>query len=69
MTSAENYLNGMDLGTTNVKANLMDDHGNLIATSSRENHLIFPGPNMVEQSADEWWDNASGICLRKPVRK
>ena len=61
MAMAENYLIGMDLGTTNVKANLMDDHGNLIATASRENHLIFPGPNMVEQSADEWWENSSAI--------
>ena len=61
MGMAENYLIGMDLGTTNVKANLMDDQGNVIASSSRENHLIFPGPNMVEQSADEWWDNASAI--------
>lgn len=61
MNLAENYLIGMDLGTTNVKANLMDDHGNVIASSSRENHLQFPGPNMVEQSADEWWDNASAV--------
>lgn len=61
MAGAANYLIGMDLGTTNIKANLMDDHGNVIATASRENHLIFPGPNMVEQSADEWWDNASSV--------
>ena len=61
MNLAENYLIGMDLGTTNVKAILMDEHGNVIASASRENHLIFPGPNMVEQSADEWWDNASSI--------
>lgn len=61
MTLAENYLIGMDLGTTNVKAILMDEHGTLIASASRENHLIFPGQNMVEQSADEWWDNASSI--------
>ena len=61
MSEAKNYLIGMDLGTTNVKANLMDEFGNVIASSSRENHLIFPGPNMVEQSALEWWDNASSI--------
>ena len=61
MALSENYLIGMDLGTTNVKAILMDEHGSVVASSSRENHLIFPGPNMVEQSADEWWDNASAI--------
>ncbi len=61
MNLAENYLIGMDLGTTNVKAILMGEDGNIVASASRENHLIFPGPNMVEQSADEWWDNASSI--------
>ena len=61
MNLAENYLIGMDLGTTNVKAILMDEHGNVVSSASRENHLIFPGPNMVEQNADEWWDNARSI--------
>ena len=58
---AENYLIGMDLGTTNVKAILMDEDGNALARASRENHLIFPGKSMVEQSADEWWKNASEV--------
>ena len=60
-TLAENYLIGMDLGTTNVKALLMDDGGNVIAKASRANHLIFPGKSMVEQSAQEWWDNAREV--------
>ena len=30
-TLAENYLIGMDLGTTNVKAILMDENGNVVA--------------------------------------
>ena len=55
---ADNYLIGMDLGTTNIKAILMDDQGNVLARASRENHLIFPGPNMVEQDPGEWWNNA-----------
>ena len=58
---AENYLIGMDLGTTNVKAILMDADGNVQARASRENHLIFPGKSMVEQSADEWWNNAREV--------
>ena len=60
-TLAENYLIGMDLGTTNVKAILMDENGNVVARASRANHLIFPGKSMVEQSADEWWNNAREI--------
>ncbi|MBQ1312873.1 MAG: FGGY-family carbohydrate kinase [Blautia sp.] len=58
---ADNYLIGMDLGTTNVKAILMDEEGNVLARASRENHLIFPGLNMVEQSPDEWWQNSCQI--------
>jgi len=58
---AENYLIGMDLGTTNVKALLMDEDGNVLAKASRANHMIFPGKSMVEQSADEWWGNAKDV--------
>ena len=42
MSLAENYLIGMDLGTTNVKAILMGDTGEVVASASRENHLLFP---------------------------
>ncbi|MBQ9065121.1 MAG: carbohydrate kinase [Blautia sp.] len=61
MNLAENYLIGMDLGTTNVKALLMDEDGNVVARASRPNHMIFPGRGMAEQSADEWWDNAKEV--------
>ena len=61
MELSENYLIGMDLGTTNIKAILMDETGRVLARAARENHLIFPGQNMVEQSADEWWKNACEI--------
>lgn len=60
-TLAENYLLGMDLGTTNIKAIIMDEDGTVVASSSAANHLIFPGPNMVEQDANEWWTNALSI--------
>ena len=33
MNLKENYLLGIDLGTTNVKGNIMDAEGNLIATA------------------------------------
>lgn len=57
----KNYLLGIDLGTTNIKGNIMDEDGNVISTASRPNHLIFPGPNQIEQDAREWWDNAVSI--------
>ena len=58
---AENYLLGMDMGTTNIKANIMDTKGNVIATASRPSHLIFPAANQIEQDANEWWDNAKAV--------
>ncbi len=57
----ENYLLGIDQGTTNVKANIMDEDGNVIATSSRPLTPIIPGPGMVEQNPVEWWDKACSI--------
>ena len=57
MRNAQNYLLGIDLGTTNVKAIILDDHGNVCASASQANHLLFPGTNMVEQDPAEWWKN------------
>jgi xylulokinase len=57
----ENYLLGIDLGTTNVKAIIMDENGNVAAAASRQNVLIIPGTNMVEQDAEIWWKNTTEI--------
>ena len=61
MSLKENYLLGIDQGTTNVKANIMDEDGNVIATASRPNTPIIPGLNMVEQDPRQWWDNTRSI--------
>jgi len=61
MSIRESYLIGIDLGTTNIKGNLMDDQGNLVSTASRPNGKILPGQNRVEQDPMEWWDNACSI--------
>lgn len=61
MKKAENYLLGVDLGTTNVKAIIMDENGTVISSSSKGNSLIFPGTNMVEQDANLWWENTAEI--------
>ena len=61
MDIRENYLLGIDLGTTNVKGNIMDDAGTVIATASRPNTLLFPTPNGIEQDPQEWWDNTCSI--------
>ncbi len=61
MTTTQNYLLGIDLGTTNVKAIIIDENGTVVATASRTNSLILPGPNMVEQDPALWWENTVSI--------
>ncbi|MDF3001770.1 MAG: xylB3 [Bacillota bacterium] len=61
MKTAENYLLGIDLGTTNVKAIIMDENGTVVASSSKGNELIFPGPGMAEQNPVHWWENTAEI--------
>lgn len=61
MSNTENYLIGIDLGTTNVKGIILADNGTVVASASRENRLIFPGPDMVEQDALLWWNNTVEI--------
>ena len=55
MNLKKNYLLGIDLGTTNVKGNIMDAEGNLIATASRSLGKLYPGQNMIEQDPNQWW--------------
>ena len=57
----KDYLLGMDLGTTNAKAVLFNTQGVALASASVGYPLRFPGPNMVEQSAGDWWTAAVQI--------
>ncbi|MBE5911163.1 xylulokinase [Pseudobutyrivibrio sp.] len=61
MDLKESYLLGIDLGTTNVKGNIMNGEGKLIATASRSLGKIFPGQNMIEQDPERWWNSTISI--------
>lgn len=61
MSIAENYLLGMDCGTTNIKAVIIGDNGEVAASESRPSKFIIPGPDMQEQDAGDWWKNAKEI--------
>jgi len=45
----------LDEGTTNVKASLIDDEGEMISSSSREFRQIYPKSGWVEHSPEEIW--------------
>lgn len=59
--SERNYMIGMDMGTTNIKAIVLRDDGELVAEASLPNTVSNPGPNMQEQDANEWWDHSREI--------
>ena len=47
---------GIDLGTSAVKLLLIDEHGTILNSASREYPLIFPAPGWCEQKPEDWWD-------------
>lgn len=47
---------GVDLGTSSVKLLLMDEHGTILKTISREYPLYFPQPGWAEQDPEDWWE-------------
>lgn len=57
----EKYVLGMDCGTTNIKAVILNQEGLVIASASRLSEFIMPGPNMQEQDAMLWWQNSVAI--------
>ena len=60
------YAIGIDLGTSSLKAVLLDDQGSTVAASSAGYPLLKPQPTWREQNPAEWWDalcRAVGECL------
>lgn len=57
----ENYLLGMDCGTTNIKAIILGEDGKKVAEASRPSKFISPGPSMQEQDANDWWRQSKEI--------
>jgi xylulokinase len=53
------YL-GMDIGTSGVKAVLVNEAGAMVATAARELALSHPAPLWSEQDPDAWVDAAVG---------
>jgi xylulokinase len=53
------YL-GMDIGTSGVKAVLVNEAGAIVATASRELALSHPAPLWSEQDPDAWFEAAIG---------
>jgi xylulokinase len=61
MGKVDNYVLGMDCGTTNIKAIILGEDGTVVAEAKRSSKVMIPGQDMNEQDANEWWGNAVSI--------
>ena len=57
---------GVDVGSTSVRAVVVDAQGKVLAKSTRKIKTLRFHPNMVEQSSDNIWDSTVG-CLEEVV--
>ncbi|MCS7260980.1 MAG: FGGY family carbohydrate kinase, partial [Anaerolineae bacterium] len=60
------YLLGIDLGTSSVKAVLVDREGQMLGIGSAEYPVLMPRPDYAEQDPEMWWQ-ATGMAVRQAV--
>lgn len=50
------YLLGIDVGTSGVKALLIDTQGRVLASATESYPLLTPKPLWAEQNPEDWWE-------------
>ncbi|MBE6990928.1 MAG: hypothetical protein E7426_09345 [Ruminococcaceae bacterium] len=60
MSYSKDIFLGLDVGTTSVKAGFVDETGLGLFQATREYPTYPLGDSWVEQSADDWWEAATG---------
>ena len=58
---------GIDVGTSAVKATLVDERGRVAGTASQALPLATPRPGWAEQKPRDWWAGAAG-AVKKALR-
>lgn len=61
---APTRLLGIDIGTTGVKAVVVDATGAVLAQASQEYPTALPQPNWAEQDPDAWWSATCNVLQR-----
>jgi xylulokinase len=61
-----NCLLGIDVGTSGIKAVVIDEDGKTLGTGYQENDVVFPAPLMAEQTPQDWW-TACRAAVRQAV--
>jgi xylulokinase len=57
-------LLGIDLGTSSVKAIIIDEQAHILGVGSREYPINVPQPGWAEQNPDDWWQ-ATILAIRQ----
>jgi xylulokinase len=65
--AVQRYLLGIDLGTSSVKAVVVDERGTLAARGSAEYPIITPHVGWAEQDTQDWW-SATVQAVRQAVK-
>ena len=67
----QHYL-GIDVGTTAVKALVVDDTGSVVGDAESPLEVSVPKPGWAEQSPSDWWQGTveavQGACAQAGVR-
>lgn len=61
------YILALDEGTTNAKASIINEEGNIIASESTEFPQYYPRPGWVEQNPEEIW-NAQVLAAKEAIK-
>lgn len=56
-----NYIIGLDLGTTAVKAILFDENGTALRVLSKEVNLLYPAEGFIEQNPRDWYETPCSL--------
>ena len=54
------YVVGLDLGTSSLKAVLLDERGVIVAGATRSYAMQSPQPGWAEQNPEHWWQACRG---------
>src|SRR5579884_655616 len=61
------YLLGIDVGTTGVKALLVDEAGSVVTSATSDYPMYTPRPLWAEQNPRDWW-RATTTAIRQVLR-
>lgn len=61
------YLLGIDVGTSGIKALLLNEAGNVVASATSDYPMSTPRPLWTEQNPDDWW-RAATLSIRQVLQ-